>query len=243
MSNINTSGILDGTRLPISKRLELRGGLEIRTLKVDGYTFPMHTTYLFDRKKVYTKEPTRGLTGRMQFSEKFFVPYFTVTYNILPIQEYSAMMQLLEKDEVSVEYYDTFSNLYRVSNFYAQQPESTAMQPRLYSADDSSSTVGVLDKIRAHEMRYGFVQNTTIIFAGTHSLGDIGLYSVVLYDPTQTKKYEHFEGEEFTFPEPTVQSGKLFKGWNTKQDGTGVPYAVGSKVAVASDLNFYAIWQ
>ena len=243
MSEINIREVLSGTRLPISKRLDSFKGEKVLPLEVDGYVFPMHTTYLFDRKKVYTKEPTRGLTGQMQFSEKFFIPYFTVTYNILPMNEYSAMMQLLEKDQVSVKYYDTFSNMYRVSNFYAQQPESAAMQPRLYSVDDDDAYVGVLDKIRRHEMRYGFMQNTTIVFAGTHNITDIGLYTITLYDPTATKTADFLEGEEFTFPEPTAVSGKTFKGWNTKQDGSGVSYAVGAKHAVASDMTFYAIWQ
>lgn len=243
MSEISIGNILNGTRLPISQRLNQRGGLKIEPLTVDNYIFPMHTTYLFDRKKVYTQEPSRGLTGQMQFSEKFFVPYFTVTYNVLPLQEYSAMMQLLEKDEVTVKYYDTFSNIYRTSKFYAQQPEVGAMQSRLYSTNDIGDSVGVLDKIIAHEMRYSFVQNVTIVFAGTHSIGDIGLYSVKFSQTSGVTSQDYFEGEEFVFPEPTAVDGKAFKGWNSAQDGSGVNYAVGAKMAVASNLTFYAIWQ
>ena len=84
----------------------------------------MHTDYLFEKQKVYTKEPKRGLTGAIDsFPEKFFVPYFTVTYAVLPMQEYSEMMRTLSVDEVTVEYYDTWENKYETAKFYAQKPE------------------------------------------------------------------------------------------------------------------------
>ena len=105
----------DGTarRLGIQERLVNGIGQTVAPLEVNGYVFPMHSTYLFGRQKVYATEPSRGLTGKMVFAEKFFVPYFTVTYGLLSIAEYSSMMKILEDDEVTVRYYDTWDNEYR----------------------------------------------------------------------------------------------------------------------------------
>jgi uncharacterized repeat protein (TIGR02543 family) len=39
-----------------------------------------------------------------------------------------------------------------------------------------------------------------------------------------------------------TRSGYTFTGWNTRQDGTGTPYAAGAQYLFASDLTLYAQW-
>jgi uncharacterized repeat protein (TIGR02543 family) len=39
------------------------------------------------------------------------------------------------------------------------------------------------------------------------------------------------------------RSGYTFTGWNTRQDGTGTPYAAGASYSFASDLTLYAQWE
>jgi uncharacterized repeat protein (TIGR02543 family) len=39
-----------------------------------------------------------------------------------------------------------------------------------------------------------------------------------------------------------TRSGYTFTGWNTRQDGTGTPYAAGAEYSFASDLTLYAQW-
>jgi len=62
--------------------------------------------------------------------------------------------------------------------------------------------------------------------------------------PTQVDKKT---GETFTAAAPTgltAPSGKKFKEWNTKDDGTGTAYAIGATVTMpAADLILYAIWE
>ena len=178
-----------GERLPILERLYNGRGKEILPLKVNGVYFPMHTDYLFEKKKTYTVEPERGLTGQISsFPEKFFVPYFTVTYSVLPIEEYSAMMKALAVDEVTVEHYDTWENRYTTAKFYAQQPEMTKMQPMVFKKNDGSG----------NEVKYGFVQNTSIVFAGT--LGEI---SEISKDNSKVKVLIIPTNEELVIAEET----------------------------------------
>ena len=40
-----------------------------------------------------------------------------------------------------------------------------------------------------------------------------------------------------------ARSGYTFTGWNTRQDGTGTPYAAGASYSFASDLTLYAQWE
>jgi uncharacterized repeat protein (TIGR02543 family)/LPXTG-motif cell wall-anchored protein len=40
-----------------------------------------------------------------------------------------------------------------------------------------------------------------------------------------------------------TRTGYTFTGWNTRQDGTGTPYAAGASYSFASDLTLYAQWE
>lgn len=228
----------DGTarRLGIQERLVNGIGQEVQPLIVNGYVFPMHSTYLFERQKVYTTEPSRGLSGQISsFPEKFFVPYFTVTYAVLSMAEYSAMMKLLESDEVTVRYYDTWDNQYKTAKFYAQQPSMGSMGSR-YEIDGSS-------------VNYGFIQNTEIVFAGTNnsisefiiefnanasSIGE----SVIGTPPSSIRGVT---GEEWEVPSSNTMQceGYIFSGW---KDIEGLDYAVGSIQVFTKSTTLYAQW-
>lgn len=227
----------DEKRLGIQERLVNGIGKAVKPLIVNGVEFPMHSSYLFDRQKVYTEEPSRGLSGQIAtFPEKFFVPYFTVVYNILPITEYSKMMKMLEADEVTVEYYDSFDNVYRVAKFYAQQPSSSSMQSRYDKAD--------------MEMKYGFIQNTQIVFAGT--LGLVDEYIIEFRangeagDTTGTPptRLTGFAGEEYEVPSNGTleRVGYVFSGWNDQPDGTGETYPAGAIRVFTANKILYAQW-
>lgn len=45
-----------------------------------------------------------------------------------------------------------------------------------------------------------------------------------------------------TLPLPKKE-GSLFKGWNTKSDGSGLTYQANDKIVVDSDVDLYAMWQ
>lgn len=228
-------------RTPILERLYRGRGQEIRPLKVNGKDFPMHTDYLFEKQKVYTKEPKRGLTGAIDsFPEKFFVPYFTVTYAVLPMQEYSEMMRTLSVDEILVEYYDTWENKYETAKFYAQKPEMTKMQPMVFADyDDYGNYVGDV-------VEYGFIQNTTIVFAGT--LGEVSKKTINFMPNavdalgSAPPRIEGYVGEEFEMPNAGTLSrqGYSFVGWTDSNNNTYTPSGVYAFGAVPDTL--FAKW-
>lgn len=120
----------------------------VKPIVVDGYTFPMHSAYIFDRKKVYSSDVKRTLNGAIPvFPAKIFVPYFTIKWSVLKIDKYREMMERIESDENVVEYYDSFDCEYKTAKFYAQQP--------------------TLSDFIAINGDYQYVRDLQIVFAGT----------------------------------------------------------------------------
>lgn len=120
----------------------------VKPLVVDGVTLPMHSTYAFELKKTYVKEPPRNNSGQIKnFPDKFFVPYFKVTWSVITMENYKKIMELIEADENVVEYYDSTDNSYKTARFYAQQPK--------YNQQYSM------------KQEYNWIIGLEIIFAGT----------------------------------------------------------------------------
>ena len=174
----------------------------VKALVVDGETLPMHSTYAFELKKVYVEDPERTNTGAIPvFPDKFFVPYFTVTWAVLKISDYHKIMKLIERDENVVEYYDQNSGDYKTAKFYAQQP--------------------TYNKLYSMEKQYNMVLNLQIVFAGTlNDLGEVtveynangGLGSISSQSGTN--------GEEFVINSGATISkvNYVLESWNTQPD-------------------------
>ena len=200
---------------------------KVKAIIVDGYKFPMHSDYVFDLKKVYTEEPSRTLNGSIPvFPSKIFIPYFTISYDIVPIKTYYEMMQRLQRDENVVEYYDSFAGEYKTSKFYAQQP--------------------TVSQYIALKGEYTYVRDLKIVFSGT--LNDVSEITIE-YNANEglnaPQPITGFMGEEFK-----VDNGSLltrdnyqFIGWNTMANGTGQKYVPNSIMTFTTNLTLYAQWE
>lgn len=80
------------------------------------------------------------------------MPYFTVTWQVISVENYKKILKLTEKDENTITYYDSTDNSYKIAKFYAQQPTFQD----LYSLGGN----------------YNIVRGLQIVFAGT--LNDVG---------------------------------------------------------------------
>lgn len=121
---------------------------KVKSIVVDGYAFPMHSSYIFDLKKVYTEEPARSLNGSIPvFPSKIFVPYFTIKWAILKLDKYYEIMKRIAVDENVVEYYDSFAGEYKTARFYVQQP--------------------TISDFIAIDGDYEYVKDLQLVFAGT----------------------------------------------------------------------------
>lgn len=196
----------------------------IEPIVVDGYTFPMHSEYFFDLKKIYNESPERTLGGVMVFPSngKFFVPYFEVTYKAIKIEDYQQMMAKIQTDEQTVRFYDTFTKEYRVAKFYAQQP-----------------TYG---SVFARRLNYDYVVDLKIIFSATMT-GETS--ATLAYDlnglsGTLPEGVSGNIGDEFTTDIGSSVTG--IKKWNTSPDGKGVNYTLGGNYALTvPNMTLYAI--
>jgi uncharacterized repeat protein (TIGR02543 family) len=200
---------------------------KVQPIVVDGYTFPMHSAYIFDLKKVYTTEVARTLDGSIPvFPSKIFVPYFTIKWAILKIEKYHEMMQRIEQDENVVQYYDSFAGEYKTAKFYAQQPT-------------------IADFI-AIDGDYQYVKDLQLVFAGT--LNDTSVVNIEYSANGGSNAPASISGnvgEEFKVDAGTAltRTGYEFVGWNTASDGSGVAYVPSSIRSFATNLTLYAQWQ
>lgn len=198
----------------------------VKPLVVDGVTLPMHSTYAFELQKVYVSDPSRNNSGRVAvFPDKFFVPYFTISWAVISIENYKKIMKLIERDENIVEYYDQTDNSYKTAKFYAQQP--------------------TYNKLYSMEKRYNMVLNLQIVFAGTlNDVGDITVEYNTNGGIGTVKSQTGVNGEEFVIDAGTTISrlNYVLSSWNTMADGSGVNYNLGDIGVFTSNITLYAQW-
>lgn len=194
---------------------------------VGNYTLPMPSDYKFELKKVYVQEPSRNNVGAIAvFPDKFFVPYFTVTWDVMKFSDYSELMRLIQVDELVTEYYDTNEQKYKRAKFYIQQP--------------------TYNKLYTMRMEYQFVTGLQLIFAGT--MNDVDTITVT-YSANggvgSVSAVTGYSGDEFTINNGSTLSrtGYTFKNWNTKADGTGDVYQPNSVGVLTYSLELYAQWE
>lgn len=199
----------------------------VKALVVDGVKLPMHSTYSFELQKVYVSDPTRNNSGRISiFPDKFFVPYFTISWAVISVSDYKTIMKLIEKDENIVEYYDTTDNSYKIAKFYAQQP--------------------TFNKLYSMEKQYNVVLNLQIVFAGTlNDVGDITIEYNANGGIGTVSSQIGINGEEFVVNTGTTLSktNYVLDSWNTEMDGSGETYKLGSVAVFTTNLVLYAQWK
>ncbi len=209
--------------------------LKFIDVDVDGqigdYTLPMPSDYKFEWKKTYVTEPTRNNSGQIAiFPDKFFVPYFTVTWNIIKFEDYTKIMRYIRLDELKTQYYDPDNERYTISKFYVQQP--------------------TYNKLYTMEQKFQFVTNLQLIFAGTmNPVDDDGIITISYNGNGSTAgsiaKQTGLNGDEIRIDSGSALSrtGYTFSTWNTQPDGSGDFYAPNSTVALVHNLTLYAQWR
>ena len=198
----------------------------VKPLVVDGVTLPMHSAYLFELQKVYVEEPARSNVGSIPvFPEKFFVPYFTVTWQVISLENYKKILKLTETDENVITYYDSTDNSYKTAKFYAQQPTFQD----LYSLGGN----------------YFIVRGLQIVFAGT--LNDVGEITVE-YNSNggigTIASQQGLNGEEFVVNSGATisRNNYVLDSWNTAEDGSGDTYQLGQVAVFTINMTLYAQW-
>lgn len=199
---------------------------------IGDYTLPMPSDYKFEWKKTYVTEPTRNNSGAISvFPDKFFVPYFTVTWNVIKFDDYTKIMRYIRVDELKTRYYDPDNKRYTVSKFYVQQP--------------------TYNKMHTMEHQFQFVTNLQLVFAGTMNPVDDDAQVRVTYNNNGSgvsgtiTSYTGVSGDEIIINSGSALSrdGYTFVSWNTNPDGSGDYYAPNSRVALAHNLSLYAQWE
>ena len=194
---------------------------------IGDVTLPMPSDYKFELQKVYIEEPSRSNSGAIAvFPDKFFVPYFTVTWNVMLWNNYAQLMRLIQVDELQVEYYDTNEQKYKHSMFYVQQP--------------------TYNKAQTMQKQFKFVTNLQLVFSGTmNEIGTIDIeYNVNGGTGTVPAEQNLLNGDEFIVNSGSTISklNYVLDSWNTASDGSGEKYELGSVAVATANLTLYAIW-
>ena len=199
----------------------------LKTISMNGVALPMPSDYHFEWKKTYIEEPSRNNSGAIAvFPDKFFVPYFTVQWNVMKIDDYSKLMGMIESDEQTVEFYDSYAQEYKTAKFYVQQP--------------------TYNKLWVRRMKFDFVQDLQLVFAGT--MNDVGPITIS-YDANEgtgsVPSIRGENGDEFkvSFGKEISRSGYKLRAWNTDKDGHGVEYDLGDIRVMLESVTLYAQWE
>ena len=176
---------------------------------IGDITLPMPSDYKFELQKVYIEEPSRNNSGAIAvFPDKFFVPYFTVTWNVMLWNDYAQLMRLIQVDELQVEYYDTNEQTYKHSMFYVQQPS--------------------FNKLQTMQKQFKFVTNLQLVFAGTmNDIGTIDIeYNVNGGTGVVPSVQNLSNGDEFVVNSCSTISrlDYVLGSWNTAFAGSGEGY-------------------
>ena len=63
------------------------------------------------------------------------------------------------------------------------------------------------------------------------------------FAPVDNNEYSSGELVPVKDKNTLVKTGYAFGGWNTKSDGTGIPYAVGSEIKIENiNIHLHAVW-
>lgn len=193
---------------------------------VGDYTLPMPSDYKFELQKVYVEDPSRSNSGAISvFPDKFFVPYFTVTWNVIDFDKYAEIMKIIQVDELVTEYYDTNDKMYKRAKFYVQQP--------------------TYNKLYTMQREFQFVTNLQLVFAGT--MNDIDRFNIE-YNANEglgtVSSQSGLSGDEIVLSSGSgiTKAGYVLESWNTRADGLGQRYELGSVYAITRNVVLYAQW-
>lgn len=198
--------------------------------EIGNYTLPMPSDYKFEWKKTYVTEPSRSNSGAItSFPDKFFVPYFTVTWNAMKQDDYSKIMEYIMVDELVVRFWNATSQEYEEAKFYVQQP--------------------TYNKLYTMKAAFQYVTNVQLIFAGT--MNDVASVTINYYDNTSSSggniisanTQTGLVGDEFEVSSSATRSGYTLKSWNTAIDGSGLAYAPTATRIMLRDTTLYAQWE
>lgn len=203
--------------------------IKIKRLIINGWTAPMHSTYNFSRKKTYVKTPSRSNTGQLKFGEKVFIPYFSVSWNYMKMENFTKFMELSEEDEVIVEYLDTYSNEYKYAKFAIQQPEYN----QLYVMQKTNKGVLGLELVFDGTLNDDF---ETVSITLDANGGIIDNEPPTINVPV---------GFPFIIPDGNLyfSNGRYrVEVWNSYGNGIGTNYEIGLVIYPTEDMTLYAIW-
>lgn len=194
---------------------------------VGDYMLPMPSDVQFHLQKTYVKEPSRNNSGAFSnFPDKFFVPYFVATWNVISFKDYSKILRLIEPDEVMVEYYNTRERCYKHNLFYIQQPE--------------------YNKLYTMQSEYDYVTNLQLTFAATmNDVSDITINYDANGGTGTIDDVVGQNGDEFVVDsgEDIALDGYTLVSWNSAADGSGDMYVLGSTAVMTYNVTLYAQWE
>lgn len=215
----------------MTKIIDRTNFLQFINVDVDGtignYTLPMPSDYKFEWKKTYVSEPSRNNSGAITvFPDKFFVPYFTVTWNIMKADDYSKIMKYIRVNELLVRFYNPDDQTYENAKFYVQQPQ--------------------YNKLYVMKQEFQFVTDLQLIFAGT--MNDVESVTIK-YNSNggsgEISDQTGLNGDEFVIAsgDGLSKAGYYVKNWNTMADGSGTPYAPNSTAVMLRSMELFAQWE
>lgn len=199
-------------------------------ITINGYVFKGYSDFACINSKTYVVEPERASDGSIPDINAyavFYVPRVKISFKYMSVADYQRFLIAIEPNEFVVSYFDYTKGEVVYHKMYCEPQE--------------------LEKLHTHRLEVLGILNKEISLIGTLNSVDTFVLTYMANGGLGSVPGETYvEGQTLRISDGTELSrlGYSLKKWNTKVDGSGIDYLLGSyKVAEGVNMTLYAIWE
>ena len=250
--------IRDIYRLSLQERREQYGTTNVQKVTIDGITFRGYKTFTFYWEKTYSEQPERSLSGvinNLNAVPFFVTPRLRINFSMMSIDDYRSLYNLiLSRNEFTVTCYNVLTNKNITCKMYFEPDDfpTLYMVARQIQGDNGVERWQEITGIRDYTITMnGTNASLDLVSIIYHSNppSDTGIADSAEGDNDITLNTDIILGNSTSIPNLTFEDKYIFNGWNTKADGSGIPFVNGkvyqindSNLTNSTSLILYAQW-
>lgn len=246
-----------------NERLDKFCSQDVHRVIIDDNEFTGYKTYSFFWEKTYIKEPERSTNGAIENLNSyptFITPHLQFKFSMMSMEDYRRLYNLmLSKNEFVVTCYNPLTNETTTNKmyFYPDDLPKFAMLGRTIFNPKASQNEKWVELLGVQEYTVEMVGTNTNFekLTLTYNL-NVPLGTSWAYGTTSTQEFAKNTrtkvgavalikvGETNTpMQQIDFNKTKVFQGWNTQQDGSGLAYIDGDEYYFYEDKTLFAQWR
>ena len=193
--------------------------------------------------RTYVESPTRSNDGsipNINDYDSFVVPRAKINFKLLTLEDYQRLCRIVASfNEFTVKYWDKQFGDFVTHKMYCEPEE----MKKLFNV--GTRVIGVIDYEISFIGTLNDLEQCSVVYLFNASPIDSSILSSATYDWGRTMEVITQAEVEIMATEQglTIPTGKHLSGWNTKRDGSGFTYLIGTSPTVFENLNLFAVWE